>query len=120
RQGGQKRVQGHEGATDSGMAAGFPQGDVVLAVTPKRFLVFKFAQVSGKPKELLAEYPLEQVTAGPSRVGDRSDQRPGRPVGVDVDTGGGADVEPVAARPADTAGSTAATSSGRSRFRCRL
>lgn len=56
-----KREQEHEGATDAGMAAEFPQGDVVLAVTPQRFLVFRFAQMSGKPKELLAEYPVAQV-----------------------------------------------------------
>lgn len=57
-----KRESEHEGATEAGMAGDFPSGDVVLAVTPMRFLVFKFAQMSGKPKELLVEYPLEQVT----------------------------------------------------------
>ena len=57
-----KREGEHEGATETGMASDFPSGDVVLAVTPMRFLVFKFAQMSGKPKELLVEYPLEQVS----------------------------------------------------------
>jgi len=57
-----KRESAHEGATAEGLAADFPPGDVVLAVTPTRFLVFKFAQVSGKPKELLAEYQMGQVT----------------------------------------------------------
>ncbi|MCB2223626.1 MAG: hypothetical protein KQH83_05560 [Actinobacteria bacterium] len=56
-----KREAGHEGATAEGKAAGFPSGDVVLAVTPMRFLVFGFAQMSGKPKELRAEYPLTEV-----------------------------------------------------------
>jgi len=57
-----KRESAHEGATDEGLAAGSPHGDVVLAVTPTRFLVFRFAQVSGKPKELPAECQLGQVT----------------------------------------------------------
>jgi hypothetical protein len=58
-----KRSEEHGGAADAGTASGFPAGDVVLAVTPGRFLVFKFGQMSGKPKELLAEYPLADVAA---------------------------------------------------------
>jgi hypothetical protein len=56
-----KRREGHEGATDEGSAAAFPAGDVALGLTHRRMLVFKHSQVSGKPKEMLAEYPLDQV-----------------------------------------------------------
>ena len=58
---GKKRREGHEGATDDGAASGFPAGDVALGLTGRRMLVFKHGQLSGKPKELLAEYPLDRV-----------------------------------------------------------
>lgn len=56
-----RRQEGHEGATEGGLAAEFPAGDVALGLTHRRMLVFKHSQVSGKPKELLAEYPLDRV-----------------------------------------------------------
>jgi hypothetical protein len=57
-----KRAGEHEGADDGGTAASFPAGDVVLAVTANRFLVFGHAKMSGKPKELKAEYSLDQIS----------------------------------------------------------
>jgi hypothetical protein len=56
-----KRAEGHEGADESGMAESFPAGNVVLAVTPNRFLVFGHSKMSGKPTELEAEYSLDQI-----------------------------------------------------------
>jgi len=56
-----KRKEEHGGATEGGMAASFPPGSVVLAVTPMRFLIFEYGQMGGKPKGLLAEYPLAQI-----------------------------------------------------------
>ncbi len=53
-------------ATDApcthGMAAGYPQGQMFLAVTSQRVIVCPVAQMSGKPKEIAAEWPIGDVT----------------------------------------------------------
>jgi hypothetical protein len=57
-----KRAGSLEGADEGGLASTFPQGkNVVLAVTGSRFLVFAHGAMSGNPKELVVEYPLDQV-----------------------------------------------------------
>ena len=56
-----KRQDEHGEDAGGGLAAGFPTGDVALGLTARRMLVFKHSQLSGKPKEMLAEYPMDQV-----------------------------------------------------------
>jgi hypothetical protein len=55
----QMRRQGEAGA--AGTASGFPPGNVVMAVTGQRFLVFGHSALKGSPTDLLAEYPLSDV-----------------------------------------------------------
>jgi len=49
------------GAQESGIAATFPSGNVVMAVTGQRMLVFGHGAMKGNPTDLLAEYPLADV-----------------------------------------------------------
>jgi hypothetical protein len=58
-----RRREEHEGATESGTAAGFPRADSVLALTPLRLLVFSHRKMSGNPGDLVAEYPLDRIEA---------------------------------------------------------
>ncbi len=48
--------------TAEGMAAGYPEGQMFLAVTSQRVIVCPVAQMSGKPKEIAAEWPIRDVT----------------------------------------------------------
>ena len=45
-----------------GLAAGYPVGQMFLAVTSQRVIVCPVAQMSGKPKEIAAEWPIHDVT----------------------------------------------------------
>lgn len=60
-----KKADGSDGEpVTGGVAESIPQGkNLVLAVTPMRFLVFEHKVVSGKPGDLLLELPLGQVAA---------------------------------------------------------
>lgn len=59
----QRRTDLGEGV-GTGMSAEIPEHqDVVLAVTNKRLLVFSFGRMKGVPKDLIAEYQLDEVTA---------------------------------------------------------
>lgn len=59
---GQRGKEG-DGDGEGGAAARIPAGkNVVLAVTPLRFLVFEHKMVSGNPGELFAEFPLRDVS----------------------------------------------------------
>ncbi|MGI9607790.1 MAG: hypothetical protein ACR2P0_16805 [Acidimicrobiales bacterium] len=49
-------------ATGGGLAETFPNGQMFVAVTSRRVLVAKMNALTGKPKELTAQYPREQVT----------------------------------------------------------
>ena len=44
-----------------GLAAGYPVGQMFLAVTSQRVIVCPVAQMSGKPKEIAAEWPIHDV-----------------------------------------------------------
>ncbi|MFA9565824.1 MAG: hypothetical protein ACERLM_14125 [Acidimicrobiales bacterium] len=44
-----------------GMADAYPEGQMFLAVTSQRVIVCPVAQMSGKPKEIAAEWPIEDV-----------------------------------------------------------
>ncbi len=48
--------------TVRGLAAGYPVGQMFLAVTSQRVIVCPVAQMSGKPKEIAAEWPIHDVT----------------------------------------------------------
>jgi hypothetical protein len=56
-----KREEELDGAHESGIAASFPNGNVVMAVTGQRLLVFGHGALKGKPTDLRAEYPLSDV-----------------------------------------------------------
>lgn len=47
----------------NGLASTFPGRNVVLGLTDTRLVVFSHSTLSGKPKELLVEYPLEDLAA---------------------------------------------------------
>ena len=51
-----------EAPTVRGLAAGYPVGQMFLAVTSQRVIVCPVAQMSGKPKEIAAEWPIHDVT----------------------------------------------------------
>jgi hypothetical protein len=58
----EKRKERAGRSDEGGIALTFPRGrNVVLAVTPARLLVFGHSAMSGNPKELIAEYPLDRV-----------------------------------------------------------
>ena len=48
--------------TVRGLAAGYPAGQMFLAVTSQRVIVCPVAQMSGKPREIAAEWPIHDVT----------------------------------------------------------
>lgn len=50
-------------ADDAGLAADFPGENVVLGLTDTRVVVFSHSTLSGKPKNLVAEYPLRDIAA---------------------------------------------------------
>jgi hypothetical protein len=53
-----KREEELDGTQESGIAASFPEGNVVMAVTGQRLLVFGHGALKGNPTDLRAEYPL--------------------------------------------------------------
>lgn len=56
-----KREEAHRGATGGGLAAAIPSERVVPAITGRRLLVFGHGQMTGKPTDLRAEFPLGDV-----------------------------------------------------------
>jgi len=58
---GKKRKEELGGADEAGAAAGFPDGNVVMALTAQRLLVFGHGALKGNPTDLLAEMPLGEV-----------------------------------------------------------
>ncbi|MCP3992248.1 MAG: hypothetical protein GY724_24475 [Actinomycetia bacterium] len=58
-----RRRAENEGEEESGLASSFPSQNVVLGLTETRLVVFSHSTLSGKPKELLAEYRLHDVAA---------------------------------------------------------
>ena len=58
-------------ASDSGTAADFPDGPIILGVTPLRVLVFRQSGMSGKPNELVGTLPrggIASVEVGSGKV----------------------------------------------------
>jgi hypothetical protein len=50
-------------ASGSGTAADFPDGPIIIGVTPLRVLVYSQAGMSGKPKELLATLTRREIAS---------------------------------------------------------
>ncbi len=48
---------------DNGMASDFPNGQHLLALTETRLLVTSMSALSGKPKEIVAQWPHENISA---------------------------------------------------------
>ncbi len=48
---------------DLGFAATLPPGTMVVGITDKRFLVWGWTQLTGKPKTLLCELPIAELEA---------------------------------------------------------
>ena len=48
-------------ATDTGIAAEWPEKPVVVGLTGRRLLLWSHSQMSGKPKELIGEIDLDRV-----------------------------------------------------------
>lgn len=46
---------------DDGLAGEIPRGKAVMAVTAQRFLVFSHGTMSGKPKDLVFECPIDAI-----------------------------------------------------------
>ncbi|MDH4277948.1 MAG: hypothetical protein OEW83_07675 [Acidimicrobiia bacterium] len=57
---------------DGGMAARFPEGQHYLVVTNRRLLACSVSTMSGKPKELVAEWPVDDVLAIATEAGKLS------------------------------------------------
>ena len=57
---------------DGGMAARFPEGQHYLVVTNRRLLVCSVSTMSGKPRELVAERPVDDVLAIATEAGKLS------------------------------------------------
>lgn len=58
-----RRRSENQGAEEQGLAATFPMEKVVLGMTATRLVAFSHSTMSGKPKDLLAEYPLADIAA---------------------------------------------------------
>jgi len=56
-----RRKKGEAEADPDSMAARVPGGRLVLAISPQRFMVFEHGAMSGRPKELAAEFGWDQV-----------------------------------------------------------
>ncbi len=57
-----RRQAGQDDAEQvSGLSDRFPTGQLYLVVTDRRLLTFSVAAMSGKPKELKAEWPIGEV-----------------------------------------------------------
>ncbi|MEM7324004.1 MAG: hypothetical protein AAF531_13025 [Actinomycetota bacterium] len=57
-----RRAENQE-AGDAGIAADFPGENVVLGLTETRLVVFSHSTMMGKPKNLIADYPLDDIAA---------------------------------------------------------
>jgi len=58
-----RRRAENQNAGDAGIAADFPGQNVVLGLTDTRLVVFSHSAMMGKPKNLVAAYPLDDIAA---------------------------------------------------------
>ena len=50
-------------STDEGLAAGWPTGRHLLAITSQRVIVCRMSAMTGRPKEVVAEWPHGDIAA---------------------------------------------------------
>lgn len=91
-------------AADGGIAASWPGGRNILAITSQRLVLFKFGAMSGKPTEVLASWPHSDVALIEVEKGKTA-----YPFAVVFDDGSVAQGEGAKGSGADQLGEVAAT-----------
>ncbi len=59
--GAKRRQEENDDASEGGIAATFPTDKAVLGLTNQRLVVFSHGTMNGKPKDLIASYPIDQL-----------------------------------------------------------